>query len=107
MVVAVWVALGIGVVAATGGAVLAVVHGLSGWRRFRRASSSLTRALGDLAANAATTGEHAATTVDGAAALADANARLERSLAELRVLRRAAGRGRAGVGRIRGAVPRK
>jgi hypothetical protein len=107
MIVAVWVCLGIGVVAAAGGAFLALVHGLRGWRRFRRASASVTGALADLAANAAATGEHAVSTMDGAASLAEANARLERALAELRVLRRAAGRSSAGVGRIRGAVPRK
>lgn len=107
MLVLVWVALAVGVLAAAGGAALATLRGLRGWRTFRTTSSAATDALDALGAAAATTAERAAAAVEHTAALGEAKARLDRSLAELRVLRHASERPRAGLGLLRGAVPRK
>jgi hypothetical protein len=94
MLLVVWIALAVGVLATAGGAVLAAGRGWRGWKAFRAASSAVTGELDALATRAAATAEHATATVERGAEIAAANARLQESLAELQVLRNAADRAR-------------
>jgi hypothetical protein len=103
----VWIALAVGVVATVGGAVHAGRRAWRGWKTFRGVMSSVTGALEALATKAAATAEHATATVERGAEIAAANARLEQSLAELQVLRSAAGRARGTLGFIQALRPRK
>ena len=48
MLVLVWIALGVAVVATTAGVVVAVRSGLRAWRAFRGATRAASEALGDL-----------------------------------------------------------
>jgi hypothetical protein len=107
MLVVVWVALGVGVLASAGGLVRAARAGWRGWKTFRRTSGRIVAGLDAVASAGTAAIEHAAASAERTAAIGEATARLERSLAELAVLRRAAVRVNAGVGVARGLVPRK
>ncbi|HVV59869.1 MAG TPA: hypothetical protein VHC45_16020 [Gaiellaceae bacterium] len=91
----VWIALAVGALATVGGAVHAGRRAWRGWKTFRGVLSAVTGALDALARKAADTAEHATATVERSSEIAAANERLQESLAELQVLRGAAGRARS------------
>jgi ABC-type transporter Mla subunit MlaD len=104
MLVLVWIALGVGVVAATTGLVVAVRAGLHAWRAFRGsmgaasdALAELTRKLERLADSAPTHGPQ----------LERSRARLETSLARFAVLRSALDEATDAVAPLRLLYPRK
>jgi hypothetical protein len=107
MLTAVWIALAVGAAAFVGGVAFAVSRGFRAWRTLRRTSRNITRHLGDLTAKAAATEEKAVAATANGTKLADASAKLQESLAVLAVLRAALAETTAGVGRVRGVVPRK
>jgi uracil phosphoribosyltransferase len=107
MLTAVWIALAVGFAAFAGGAAFAVSRAFRAYRTFRRTSRTITRHLGDLTAKAAATEEKAVAATGNSTKLADAATKLQESLAVLAVLRAAFSETTAGVGRVRGAVPRK
>ena len=87
--------------------VVVTQRGLRTWRLLRTFSASAEQALDAVNASAAQAETHAAALTAATARLERAQARLSASLAELAVLRAAADEVRAGVGRVRGLVPRK
>ena len=82
-------------------------RGLRTWRLLSAFSASAGQALDAVDASAAQAEMHAAAFTAASERLERAQARLSASLAELAVLRAAADEVRAGVGRVRGFVPRK
>jgi hypothetical protein len=107
MPVYVWIALGLGLLATLAGGAFAASRALRGWRTFRAVSRSVSDALAKLTASATATADRAATVAGRSGEVAAASARLERSLAELAVLRHAADQARASARRVTGLVPRK
>lgn len=104
MLVLVWIALGVGVAAATAGLVVAVRAGLHAWRAFRGAAragsdalADLTRKLERLAASAPTHGPQ----------LQRSSAHLSTSLARFAVLRSALDEASDVVAPLRLLYPRK
>ena len=87
--------------------VVVTQRGLRTWRLLRTFSASAEQALDAVNASAAQAETHAAALTAATQRLERAQARLSASLAELAVLRAAADEVRAGVGRVRGLVPRK
>ena len=55
VLVAVWIALAVGVAGFLGGAIFATARFFRAWRTFRRTSRNVSRGLGDLSAKAAAT----------------------------------------------------
>jgi len=104
---AVWIALALGIAGFVAGATVAVSRAFRTWRTFRRTSRNVTRHLGDLAAKGEATEKKAVAATANSAKLAEAAASMQESLAELAVIRAAFSEATAGVGRVRGAVPRK
>ena len=107
MLNAVWIALAAGIVATVGGIAYAVVHALRAWRTFRRTSRQLRRGIADVLSKGVETEQKAVAATEHSTKLAAAIASLQDSLATLDVLRAAWAEATAGVGRARGAVPRK
>jgi hypothetical protein len=107
VLIAVWIALALGLAGFAGGVAVAVTRGFRAWRTFRRTSRHITQRLGELTDKAAATEEKAVAATANSAKLADVAARLQASLAELAVLRAALAEAQAGVGRVRSVVPRK
>jgi hypothetical protein len=101
----IWGALIAGVIAAISGLVNLVVRMLQAWRDFKRTRRHMVRALDRVTASA----ELAAGKAEAADSLElqESLARLQRSLAELAVLRSAAEEAQATFDRITGIVPRK
>src|SRR5438552_12479252 len=104
MLVLVWIALGVGVIAATAGLVVAVRAGLDAWRAFRGSARAASDALADLssklerlAASAPTHGPQ----------LQKSSARLSTSLARFPVLRSALDEATDAVAPLRLLYPRK
>jgi len=107
VLLAVWIALGVGVAAALAATTLVVKRAFGAWRSLRRLARGTRDALAELEAKT-TAGEQKATALARkSAATTAATARLEGSLATLAVLRAAAGETGAGVRRVRGLLPRK
>ncbi|HUZ82278.1 MAG TPA: hypothetical protein VMU73_08525 [Gaiellaceae bacterium] len=104
---AAWIALAFLLVALAGSVAFAALRGLRVWRSFRAFSTTTGAALDSVMRTASAAEEHAASLAAGAERLARANEHLQSSLAELGLLRDAAGEARASVARLRGAVPRK
>ena len=77
------------------------------WRAFRSITGRLTDAMGRVAATADEAERHAVGLSAGSERLASASERLQRSLAELGVLRAAAAESRAAWSSLRGTMPRK
>ena len=102
MLLAVWIALAVGVLAVALALVTAAVKGLRGWRTLRGLRRSLEEAAGQVLAVAATAEERAGELTDQLERLTEATERLERSLAELRVLAGAAAEVRGTVARATG-----
>jgi hypothetical protein len=107
MLLSVWVGLAVSVVTVAAGAGFAGLRALRGWRAFRAASAAISDGLAALAASAAATAERATEAVGRSDDVLAASARLERSLAELAVLRRAADRVSVSARLVRAVVPRK
>jgi hypothetical protein len=103
----VWVALAAGVIASALGAVRAGRAGWRGWKAFRATSGTLTSGLEAVATAGTTAADRAATLTERTAELDEATARLQCSLAELAVLRRAAGRVTTRIAAARMLLPRK
>jgi hypothetical protein len=103
----VWIALAVGVLATIGGAAHAARRGWRGWKTLGSVMSSITGALEEVATKAAATAEHATVTVERGSEITAANERLQRSLAELHVLRNAANRAQEPLGWLSALRPRK
>jgi hypothetical protein len=104
MLVLVWVALGVGVVAATVGLVVAARAGLHAWRAFRGAASAGSDALAELSTKLE---RLAASTPTHGPQLERSRARLETSLARFAVLRSALDEATDAVAPLRLLYPRK
>jgi hypothetical protein len=107
MLLAVWIALGAGVLAVAAALATAVVKGLRGWRTLKGLRRGLEEATGQVLAATAAAERRAGELTDRLELLTQATDRLERSLAELRVLGSAAAEVRSAVARVQGAVPTK
>jgi len=104
---AVWIALGVAVVAAATATVLVVSRALRAWRSFRSLLRGASRSFAELEAKAAATERKAVSASDRSTRLAESVTSLEQSLETLAVLREAAGEAGEHVRRVRGLVPRK
>ena len=107
MAAAVWIALVFCLLALVAGPAFAALRGWRTWRTFRAFSTATGAALDGVMQTAASAEEHAASLTANAERLAEAGGRLQASLAELAVLRAAAGEAGAPVAALRGAMPRK
>jgi hypothetical protein len=104
---AIWLSLAFCVVASSAAIVYAGLRGWRLWRSFWAGSKRLGDAIGEVAAAAEATERRAVEVTAGTERLLAAAERLQRSLAELQVLRAAAGEPRALLARLRGLVPAK
>ena len=84
-----------------------VRRGLGAWRAFRSFTEATASGLDHVMTTAAAAEAHIGAAGDGTVRLEAASTRLQRSLAELAVLRAAAGEARSFVAGVRGVVPRK
>jgi hypothetical protein len=104
---AVWVALGVAVVASVAATTFVVSRALRAWRSFRSLVRGASRSFAELEAKAAATERKAGVASDRSTRLAESVTRLEQSLETLAVLREAAAEAGEHVRRVRGLVPRK
>jgi ABC-type transporter Mla subunit MlaD len=104
MLVLVWIALGVGVAAATAGLVVAVRAGLHAWRSFRGSMRAASDALADLSAKLERLADSAPT---HGSQLQKSSARLSTSLARFAVLRSALDEATDAVAPLRLLYPRK
>ena len=104
MLVLVWIALGIAVVAVTVGIVVAARAGLHAWRAFRSATHAAADALADLTAKLERLADSAPT---HGPQLERSRARLSTSLARFTVLRSALDEAGDAVAPLRLLYPRK
>jgi hypothetical protein len=102
-----WFSLLFLVVAIIGSAAVAFVRGRTLWRTIRLVGGKLTESLEAVERSAASAETRAVALADGSERLEASLARLEKSLAQLAVLRGAVDELRAGMKGARGAVPRK
>jgi hypothetical protein len=102
-----WLALALAVLAFFGSVAYAAVRGLDTWRAFRRFSDTAGAAAEALADAAARAEERAVSLTDRSGRLTAAIEHLQESLAELALIRAAAGEARTTIGRFTGLVPRK
>ena len=103
---AVWVGLGIGVLAAAGAAVFLGVRSLAVWRQVKAVRRGVVDQLEELGAKGEATAEKVAATGD-TVELQESAARLRVSLARLAVLREAIDEAQDSVGRLTAVMPRK
>jgi hypothetical protein len=104
MLVLVWIALGIGVVAATAGLVVAARAGLHAWRAFRGSLRAASDALAELSTKLERLADSAPT---HGPQLQKSSARLSTSLARFAVLRSALDEATDAVAPLRLLYPRK
>jgi hypothetical protein len=104
MIVLVWIALGVSVVATTAGLVVAARAGLGAWRTFRSAAGAASDALADLTTKLERLAQSAPT---HGPQLERSRARLETSLARFAVLRSALDEATDAVAPLRLLYPRK
>ena len=104
MLVLVWIALGIGVVAATGGLVVAARAGLHAWRAFRGSMRAASDALADLSAKLERLADSVPT---HGPQLERSSGRLKLSLARFGVLRSALDEATDAFAPLRLLYPRK
>jgi len=104
MLVLIWVALGIGLVAATAGLVVAARAGLHAWRAFSGAARAASDALAELTTKLERLADSAPT---HGPQLERSRARLETSLARFAVLRSALDEATDAVAPLRLLYPRK
>jgi hypothetical protein len=102
-----WVALAVAVVASAAGLFTAGRAGLQAWRDLRRAGGALSTALGDLALRLERFSDGVAATTGHAPELEASTARLQASLARLAVLRAAVDEARDAARRVTVFYPRK
>ena len=107
MLVLVWIALGIAVVASTAALVAAVRAGLRAWRDFRGFGRATAAALADLTQGLERFTERAGSTPAHAPQLERSRAKLSVSLARLAVLRAAVDEATDAAGRFSALYPRK
>jgi hypothetical protein len=107
MLLAVWIALAIAVLAVAGAGVSAGRAALSAWRDLRRFRGSVSTELGDLTSRLERRGECAARTPRRDDGLEAALTRLGVSLARVRVLRSALDEAIDAPGRLIALYPRK
>ena len=107
MLVAVWIALGVGVAAVAGGTALVVSRAIGAWRSLRSFARGARDAVAAVEAKAAAGEQRAASLVRKSGDTTTAVTRLETSLATLAVLRAAAGEAGGGLRRVRALVTRK
>jgi len=107
VLVAVWIALGIGAASAIGGSALVVSRALRAWRSLRALARSARDSLATVESNAAAGAERGAALARKSGDTTAAVTRLEGSLATLAVLRAAAGEAGGSLRRVRALVPRK
>ena len=104
MLVLVWIALGIGVVASTAGLVVAARAGLGAWRAFRGSLRAASDALAELSTKLERLADSAPT---HGPQLQKSSARLSTSLARFAVLRSALDEATDAVAPLRLLYPRK
>ena len=104
MLVLVWIALGVGVVAATAGLVVAARAGLHAWRAFRGSMRAASDALAELSTKLERLADSAPT---HGPQLQKSSARLSTSLARFAVLRSALDEATDAVAPLRLLYPRK
>ena len=102
-----WLSFTFCVVAVVASTAYCAARGWRTWRAFGSTSDVLTEAVDALGAAGEAAGQKALSLGAGSERLLAALDRLDHSLAELAVLRRAAGEPRALLASIRGLVPRK
>ena len=107
MLVVLWVAVAVGVVAPTWALVGAVRAGLGAWREYRGASSELSVALHDLTRRLERFSDRVAATPAHAPELEASRRRLDASLARLAVLRAAVDEANDAARRVTVFYPRK
>ena len=107
MLVWVWPALALDVLAVIGGAAFAAVRGLSTYRLSRSVGGELTTGIERVARDADEMAPKLERLADKTGHLGEALARLQTSRARLDVLLEAIAQVRAGIARLRGVVPRK
>ena len=107
VLVVLWIALGIAVVASGAAFVSAVREGLQAWRAFRGLSRGLSAALADLTVRLERFADRAAATPAHAPELEASSGRLRASLARLAVLRAAVDEATDAAGRVTVFYPRK
>jgi type II secretory pathway component PulF len=107
VLLAVWIALAVYLAAVAYGLFRAVTRGLKTMRAFKRTNGALADRLAALTAAATETERKATAASESTAELSTALERLQRSLAELQVLRAAAAEAAAGPASLRNFIPRK
>jgi hypothetical protein len=107
VLVVLWIALAVAVVASAAGLFSAGRAGLQAWRDLRRAGGALSAALADLATRLQRFADRAAATPGHAPELEASRARLDASLARLAVLRAAVDEARDAARRVTVFYPRK
>jgi hypothetical protein len=107
MLVLVWIALGIALVACAGGAAVATRRGLGAFRLLKATSGELTARADQVARDADVLATKLEGLADDTGRLDHALARLHESRARLNVLLHAIGDVRATIARFTGVVPRK
>ena len=103
---AIWAALAVGFLAATGGLVFLAVRALQAFRDFKRVRRHVFKGLDDLAAKGEQTAEKAAA-LGESEELERSVVRLRRTLAQFAVLRAALDEAQTTLGRVTAFVPRK
>ena len=107
VLLAVWIALAVYLAVVAYGLLRAVTRGLNTMRAMRRLNRGLAERLVTLNAATAAAERKAAAASEGTAQLTSALERLQRSLAELQVLRGAAAEAAAVPASVRNLIPRK
>jgi hypothetical protein len=102
-----WISLLLLLVALAGSITFAALRALRAWRAFRGFTGATSSALADVARTAAEVEEHALGLGQGSERMSAAVSQLQRSLAELAVLQKAASDARGSLFAFRGLVPRK
>jgi hypothetical protein len=102
-----WLSLAFCLVAIAGSSAYCAQRGRRTWRAFGSTSGRLTDALGEVSAAGEAAERKALSLSSGSERLVGAVDRLDRALAELAVLRRAAGEPPALLASLRGFAPRK
>jgi hypothetical protein len=107
VLVVLWIALGVAVVASAVGFVSAVRAGLQAWRAFRGLSRALSAALGDLTVRLERFADRVGSTPAHAPELDASRRRLDASLTRLAVLRATVDEATDAAGRVTVFYPRK
>ena len=104
---AIWLSLAFLLVASLGSLGWAAARGWRTWRSFRGTSGRVADALATVGASAEAAEQHAVALAGGNERLSAAIGRFQAALAELAVLRAAAGEAQSLLAAVRGVVPTK